>query len=115
MEDKKYDLYNNVVITPRLDDTYKLEKEFTYKDITVPKNYHTNGADIPRFLWIFWPPNRSVYIPAVIIHDYLCDKKEYKKADTYFKEILQVLNIGKFTIFMFYYSVRIYHELRYQS
>jgi len=115
MEDIKYNLYNNIIITPRLDDKYKLKKSFTYKDITIPENYHTNGADIPRFLWIFWPPNRSSYLPAVIVHDYLCDKKEYKKADYYFKEILELLNINKFTIWFFYKSVRLYHKIRYKS
>jgi len=90
MDDNKYYLYNNIVITPRPDDKYKTLKSFTYKDITIPENYYTNGADIPRFLWSFWPPNRSIYLPSVIVHDYLCDKGEYKKADEYFKEILEI-------------------------
>jgi hypothetical protein len=30
-----------------------------------------------------------IYLPAVIVHGYLCDKEEYKNADKYFKEILQ--------------------------
>ena len=115
MDNDKYYLYNNISITPRPDDKYKVTKEFIYKDITIPINYHTNGADIPRFLWVFWPPNRSSYLPAVIFHDYLCDLKEYKKADIYFKEILLILNINKFTVWCFYNSVRLYHKIRYKS
>ncbi len=115
MDNDKYYLYNNISITPRPNDKYKVIKEFIYKDITIPINYHTNGADIPRFLWIFWPPNRSTYLPAVIVHDYLCDNQEYKKADKYFKEILETLNMSKITIFVFYYGVRLYHKIRYKS
>jgi len=113
MDDIKYNLYNNIEITPRPNDKYKVMKEIKYKDIIVPVNYHTNGADIPRFLWLFWPPNRSNYLPAVIIHDYLCDKKEYGKADSYFKEILLDLNVNKFTVWCFYHSVKLYHKLKY--
>jgi len=115
MKDKIYSLYNRIEITPRPNDKYKVKRSFTYKDVTIPQNFYTNGADIPRFLWLFWPPNRSTYLPAVIIHDYLCDKKEYKKADKYFKEVLEHLGISKFTIYVFYYGVRIYHKLRYKS
>lgn len=114
MNDLKYALYNNLKITPRPDDKYKLKEEFIYKDIVVPKNYHTNGADIPRFLWSFFPPNRSTYLPAVIVHDYLCDKKEYDKADEIFKEMLIILELSKFTVSLFYYGVKMYHKIRYK-
>jgi len=112
---KEYQLYNAIRITPRPNDTYKLLGPFTYKDVTVPKNYITNGADIPRFLWVFWPPNRSNYLPAIIVHDYLCDKQEYKKADLYLKEMMSILNVSKFNIWIFYNGVRLYHKLRYKQ
>lgn len=115
MKDDKYKLYNDIKVTPRPDDKYKLIAPFTYKDITVPINYHTNGADIPKPLWVFWPPNRSSYLPAVIIHDYLCDNQEYKKADIYLKEIMKTLNVSKFTIWVFYNGVRLYHKIRYKE
>ena len=115
MEDIRYIQYNDIIITPRPNDTYKILKDFTYKDVTVPAGYHTNGADIPRFLWSFYPPNRSIYLPAVIVHDYLCDKKEYKKADKIFKEMLIILGLNKFTVNFFYYGVRLYHKVLYKS
>jgi len=110
---EEYELYNNVVVKPRPDDKYKLVNSFTYKDITVPVNYITNGADIPRFLWLFWPPNRSNYLPAVIVHDYLCDKGEYKKADIYLKDMMNTLNVTRFTVWIFFKGVRLYHRIRY--
>jgi len=113
MNDNKYKLYNDIKISPRPDDRYKVLESFSYGDIVIPVGYKTNGADIPRPLWIFFPPNRSTYLPAVIIHDYLCDIKEFKKADELFKEILILLEINKFTIWVFYKGVRLYHKIRY--
>ena len=113
MEDEKYRLYNDLIVTPRPGDKYKVVREFTYKDVTVPIDYHTNGADIPRLLWSIWPPNRSDYLPAVVVHDYLCDLEEYEKADRYFREILEILEINKFTIGTFYNGTRLYHKIKY--
>ena len=69
-------LYSNCVISPRAQDVYRIVKEFRYKDVTVPVGYETNGADIPRIFWSIFPPNRSTYLPAVIVHNYLCSLKE---------------------------------------
>lgn len=109
----KYELYNSLHITPRPGDKYKLTRSFSYKDVTVPEGFHTNGADIPRPLWSIWPPNRSDYLPAVVIHDYLCELEEYEKADEYFKEILEILEINKITVSLFYNSTKAYHKVRY--
>ena len=109
----KKQYYENLKITPKSYDVYELLEEFKYKDITIPKGYCTNGADIPRIFWSIWPPNRSDYLPAVVVHDYLCDKKEYSKADKYFKEILQILEINKVTVFFFSKATKLYHKVRY--
>jgi len=113
MEFFKYKLYEDLEISPRADDTYKILKDFTYKDVTVSAGYHTNGANIPRILWSIWPPNRSAYLPAVVIHDYLCEKGEYELADKYFKEILEILEIDKLTIWFFATFTRLYHVVKY--
>ena len=109
----KYDLYNNLVITPREGDKYKIIKDYTYKDVTVPSGYHTDGASISRVLWSIWPPNRSDYLPAVVVHDYLCDEEEYTKADLYFKEILEILEINKPTFWCFHIATTLYHKIKY--
>ena len=93
--------------------------------ITVPKGYQTNGADIPRIFWRLYPPYSPEYMPAVVIHDYLCDKavetaKDKKDlqalflyADNAFREILEKLNIKQSKVKTFYNAVRFWHKLRY--
>jgi len=113
LEEIKSGFYKGIKISPLEGDRYILLESFKYKDITIPKGYKTNGANIPRIFWSIWPPNRSNYMPAVIVHDYLCDMEEYKKADEYFLEILLYLNVSKITTFLFYNFVKYYHRLKY--
>ena len=88
--------------------------------ITVPADYVTNGADIPRFFWRLFPPYSPEYFPAVVVHDYLCDiaenannsKELYKKADIVFKECLTALGVNRLKILLFYNAVRLHHRLK---
>ena len=105
-------MYKKINIQPLKGDKYLLTKRLEYKDIVVPQWYVTNGANVPRIFWSFFPPNRPDYLPAVIVHDYLCDKGEYKKADDYFEEIMRELKIGKVTIFSMVAGVRMYHYFK---
>jgi hypothetical protein len=102
--------YSNVLLSPLPEHKYMLQKEFRYKEVMVPVGFVTNGADIPRAFWSFYPPNRSDYLPAVLIHDYLCSVEEYEKADKYFKEVLEQLGIGKISIYILWGGVRIYSK-----
>ena len=87
-------------------------EEYKYKDIVVPPGDKTNGSNIPRMLWSWIPPFKPKYSPAYLVHDYLCDLEEYKKADEYFEEILY--NIEKtITTKAMVYAVKIYHRIRY--
>ena len=106
--------YSDVKLQPLRNYRFKVLEEITYKDVTVPAGYLTNGADVPRLFWFIFPPNRTDYLPAVIFHDYLCDLEEYKKADEYFNEIMKELHINKFTRVTMVSSVKIYHLIRYQ-
>ena len=104
--------YQRLEVSPLPNLKFKLLKDLKYKDITVPKGYETNGADVPRIFWSFFPPYRSDYLPAVVVHDYLCDIGEYKKADDYFEAIMIELKIEKSTIFIMTKSVRLFHFLK---
>jgi len=106
-------MYKEIKISPLKNDRYVLLEDFIYKDVVVPKGYITNGADIPRLFWTIWPPNRSEYLPAVVIHDYLCDAELYPKADKYFEEILNILKVNRITVLFFTHFVKIYHRIRY--
>ena len=93
---------------------YKVTFEYRYKDVIVPKGYITNGANIPRVFWSIFPPNMSDIMEAVVVHDYLCDKEEYQKADRYFRELLQETRLSSVSIFILHRAVVSYHFLRYK-
>jgi len=107
-------IYSQVNIQPLKGDKYKLLEDFQYKTILVPKGYETNGANIPRLFWAIYPPNKSDFLPAVIIHDYLCDKEEYKKADDLFEECLKELGAKSFDVVVLVSAVRLYHRIKYK-
>ncbi|MBR8464266.1 DUF1353 domain-containing protein [Campylobacter sp. faydin G-24] len=94
-------------------DKFELVQIYTYKDITIPAGYKTNGANIPRIFWSVLPPNSPEYLSAVIVHDYLCDKEEYKKADEILKQMMIALEVTKWKVYAFYYGCRIYHRIKY--
>ena len=68
---------------------YELSQNLAYKDVVVPKGFLTDGISYKfRIFALFVNKYDPRYITAVVIHDYLCDIGEYKKADQYFKELL---------------------------
>lgn len=80
------------LLKPTSENKFVLLQEYKYKDITVSKGYETNGADVPRIFWIFIPPFKPKFLPAVLVHDFLIatakNKDDIKNANEYFKEIL---------------------------
>ena len=100
-------------VQPTINNKYVLLEDYKFKKVRVPKGYETNGANVPRLFWWFVPPFKPKLLPAIIVHDYLCDKEEYKKADDHFKACLECLNVSKFTRYIMYFAVRIYHIIRY--
>jgi len=104
--------YSDIAVQPLRDNKYKVKKEIRYKDIVVPVGYRTNGADIPRVVWSYIPPNWGDALPAVIVHDFMCDRAEtigdYEKADRYFKEILEILKVKKSKAEIMYRAVSLY-------
>lgn len=111
----KNDLIKKIILKPFDKDKFKLVQEYKYKDINIPAGFKTNGANIPRIFWSIFPPNSPEYLSAVVVHDFLCEKEEYKKADLYFKEMLLSLKVSKWKIFVLYGAVRLYHKIRYRQ
>ena len=107
--------YSDIKLQPLKSHKFKVIEPFRYKNIEIKKGFRTDGASVPRLFWSIFPPNRTDYLPCAIIHDYLCNKEEYKKADKYFKECLEELKVDKFSRTIMYYVVRIYHKLRYKQ
>lgn len=105
--------YSDIQIQPLANHKFKVLQDIIFEDIVVPKGYKTNGADIPRVFWSIYPPNRADYLPAVILHDYLCDLEEYKKADDIFEKALRMLGVHKRTIWILVKAVRFWHRVKY--
>ena len=119
---------NRPKIEPLDNGHYRLLKPYMYSTnagsaIIVPKGYITNGADIPRFFWRLYPPFSPEYLPAVIIHDYLCDeadamidkadrKRAFLFADDVFREILLKLGVSRIRATIFYKAVRLWHTIK---
>lgn len=111
-----------VLLKPFDKDKFELMEDYKYECgfgiVNVPSAYKTNGANIPRFLWSFYPPNSPEYLSAVVIHDYLCDKaksyEDYKKADNIFFIALKELGVDRFKSALFYLSCKTYHYLKYK-
>lgn len=98
-----------LILQPLQGHRYRICEDYQYKDIVVPKDYITNGADIPRVFWCFIPPNMSDIMHAVVVHDYLCELEQYEKADKYFKELLDKTQLSKYKILIMHRAVVVYH------
>ena len=107
--------YSNIILQPLKSHKFKVLKSFKFKGVRVEAGFTTDGASSPRFVWWIFPPNRTDYLPCAIIHDWLCDKEEYKKADRLFKECLEELGVDRFSRMALYLAVRLYHIIRYQQ
>ena len=105
-------IYKDLHLRPRPGDRYQLLRDYEWMGVRVPAGYLTNGANIPRVFWSVWPPNRPDYMPIVVIHDYLCDRGEYRRADRLLYRGRRVLGIGKVTATLWYWAVRVYHKIR---
>ena len=104
-------MYKQVKLSPLPDKKFIVLEDIKYKEVVVSKGYKTNGADVPRIFWSFYPPNNPDYLPAVIIHDYMCDMGQYEKGDLYFREILREIGISSLSVFILYYGVKIAHKI----
>ena len=87
---------------------------FPLWNITVPTNFITDLATIPKFLWSVYPP-AGYYQHAAILHDYLytlhhmgedaCDRKE---ADRRFRVQMKADGVGIRTCWTFWLAVRLF-------
>ncbi len=98
----------------RTDEDPKVEvstRDFTYKGITIPEGFKSDGASTPRFLWSIIPPFKATKKGA-FIHDYLCKtaggQSDRKEADKMFRDILRdVSKINPIRYWLGYYGVRL--------
>ncbi|EAJ1254841.1 DUF1353 domain-containing protein [Campylobacter lari] len=111
---------HRVIVKPFSKDRFEVVKEFEVSlcglNFIVPKGFKTDGASIPRLFWSLFPPFKSEYFSACVVHDYLCEKAnsraDYKIADLALKEAMQTLGCSKFKTFIFYHSCNGFHAIK---
>ncbi|WP_169780208.1 DUF1353 domain-containing protein [Campylobacter curvus] len=101
------------ILKPFSKDKFELVQEYQYKDIIVPIGFKTNGANVPRIFWSIFPPNSPEYLSAILVHDYLCEQREFRKADETLREMMSELGCSKLKVWIFYTACRIYHKIKY--
>ena len=101
------------IFYPTRDNKVVLAKDFEVKKLfVIPAGYKSNGANIPRLFWWLIPPFKPKYLPAVIVHDYLCDLEEYAVADMLFEELLLDIE-DSFKTRLMIRAVKLYHRFKY--
>ena len=108
-----YSLYTRLKVTPLPNKRWRLLEDFFYSaddgsTHTIGAGFITNGADVPRVAWSYQPPNDPDILPAVVVHDYYCQQKQYALADRLFLEIMHKLDISNGKAKMLYRCVNGY-------
>ena len=93
---------------------WKIHEDFYVNGITVPKDFETDLASIPRILWGIYPPFGK-YQTGAIVHDYLYTSKsvDRKEADYIFLVIMKNDGVNIFTRKIFYLTVRLFGGINY--
>ena len=81
------------------------------KKITIPKNFKTDLASIPRFLWSLYSPATSEFMGPSILHDYLYEYNNgysRKQADYIFYNALISHKVNRLIALKFLLAVRLF-------
>ena len=108
------EIFQALKVSPTIDGKFIVLEDFKINGITIEKGYKTNGANIPKMFWSFIPPFKVQNLPAVVVHDYLCDKEKYTEADRQFKTLLNHFRLEKYRYIMIK-VVKIYHKIKYKA
>jgi hypothetical protein len=81
--------------------------------VVIPRDFDTDLASIPRWLWPVIAPSRSDFIPPSILHDYLytCHNGyERKDIDRIFYNALLANGVSRLRAFEMYAAVRMFGD-----
>lgn len=84
---------------------------------TVPPEFETDGASVPRILWPLFPP-MSDYTNAAVVHDYLYKEDvidDRYEADAIFLNLMLTLNVGDFRARIMHKAVNWFGGRHWQS
>ncbi len=85
--------------------------------ITIPVDFETDFASVPRLLQVLFPPT-GTYGKAAVLHDYLYRTPgvaSRDEADLVFKEAMKALGTGWFTRQCLYHGVRLFGGRSYRG
>lgn len=87
---------------------YQLLESIQCAGHTVPRNFISDGATVPRLFWPLFPPIGR-YLKATLVHDYTLSLGiDRKQCDSWFKACLIDLGIRPWRANAMYQAVRIY-------
>lgn len=116
------EFFDKFCISPDKGYVYKLgnKVEVQVDDvvITIPKNFQTDLASIPRWYWSILSPNNSTLIAPAILHDYLyaCDNYfNQQQADEIFYYALIKNGASNSVAYRMYIAVRLFGEAHYHK
>lgn len=119
--DYKIDILNKPCVSPLYKYNYitcdKLDVLINSEKVTVPKNFETDLASIPRFYWAIISPAKSDLMAASITHDYLyrcVTKYTRKESDNIFYYAMRSQNVSLYTSYKMYLAVRIFGGKNYK-
>ena len=75
--------------------------------ITVPENFATDLASVPKVLWGVMPPFGN-HTKAAVLHDYLYGQalRPRKQCDEIFLEAMETMGVSKTRRYLMYWAVR---------
>jgi len=93
----------------------KLVVAYKVKNIIIPKRYESDGLSLKFKLFrLIVSKYAPKFEPFFFLHDYLCDKEEYRLADNLGQEILFEIEKSLRTKLMIK-AVKIYHKIKYKE
>lgn len=120
----------NIAYSSRADNKVELLADYTYKDVTVPRGFVSDGLTIPLIFRLVVNKYSPRYLPCAFVHDMLTDNaaldfargytdfalRQFKEAGDLFEAMLKVADGGKlsFKSKLMIKGVRIYHKIYYR-
>lgn len=98
-----------------------LLNDVTWRGITVPAGFMSDGATVPRFLWWFLPPWGDRATVAALIHDFACDSlkagapvpggETRERCDGLFRAAVIELGVSRWRAWLSWSGIRAYSIL----
>jgi hypothetical protein len=90
----------------------RIEQAFSYTDSRgrnwdVPAGIITDGASVPQFFWVAFPPFTGKYRAAAVVHDHYCQTRARSWRETHeaFYQAMRASGVGETTAKAMYGAV----------